>query len=225
MKSLAFKKVTSPDSVVNYLHSLVLKHLKKGEKVFWLVAGGSSIDIAVQIADRLTDAPNLPNLAITLTDERYGPRGHKDSNWQQLQDKGFSLPGARLLPVLDGSALEVNARHYAGMLAEEIANADFSVALAGMGADGHIFGIKPGSPSVNSRSGVIGYTSDDYQRLTPTIILLDKLDETVLYAVGAKKHSQLDNLAKNLPPSEQPAQLLKRMASVTIYNDWKGEEA
>ena len=37
-----------------------------------------------------------------LTDERYGPVGHPDSNWSQLLQKGFDLPQAKLVPVLTG---------------------------------------------------------------------------------------------------------------------------
>jgi 6-phosphogluconolactonase/glucosamine-6-phosphate isomerase/deaminase len=99
----------------------------------------------------------------------------------------------------------------------------YSIALAGMGPDGHIFGVKPHSPSVESQADVVAYKWDDYNRITPTINLIKRLDEVLVYAMGAEKHKQLDDLASDLSPQEQPAQFLKKLQKVTIFNDYIGE--
>lgn len=221
---MKFRKVSSAKTVINELSGLLVRHLDSGEKVFWLVPGGSGMEIAVAVAKSLISSPYLNNLVVTLTDERYGEAGHPDSNWQQLLKKEFELPEAKIIPVLDGSDLAANAKHYARSLNKTIAEADYSIALAGMGADGHIFGIKPGSPSVDDNEEAVGYKWDDYIRLTPTIKFLKKLDEVVLYVTGTEKHSQIDDLAKDIEPIKQPAQLLKQLRNVTVYNDYKGDK-
>jgi 6-phosphogluconolactonase/glucosamine-6-phosphate isomerase/deaminase len=222
---IVFKKISSDKPVIGYVVEQVMKRLGKNEKVLWLVPGGSAMDVALKAAEELKDVPNRDKLVITLTDERYGLVGHPDSNWRQLDEKGFMIPGARLLPVLEGKSLEQTALDYSAFLDDEIDKADFSIALAGMGADGHIFGIKPGSPSVDSQHGVQGYEWDDYVRLTPTVNLLKKLDKTVMYVTGSEKHRQIEALEKDLPEAVQPAQQLKRLSDVVFFNDYKGEPA
>lgn len=218
-----FRRITDDGTVVDYLASIISKQLSAGQNVLWMIAGGSAMDIAVKTAAKLKSSPNLPNLTVTLTDERYGPIGHPDSNWRQLIERGFSLPGAHQAPVLSDQNLAQTAANFKAFLNNALAGADYSVALAGMGSDGHIFGIKPGSPSVGDKQDVIGYEWDDYKRITPTINLIKRLDEVVVYAVGQEKHIQIDELDSNITVEEQPAQLLKQAKRVIFFNDYKGE--
>jgi 6-phosphogluconolactonase/glucosamine-6-phosphate isomerase/deaminase len=221
---ISYIKINSQQDVADYLFEALAARLAKGQSVLWLVAGGSSIDIAVKVAKNLQGYPGVERLTVSLTDERYGEDNHPDSNWKQLFDRGFALPGARLLPVLCGLDFNATAVHYSKLLTKEVNRDDFSVAFAGMGPDGHIFGIKPGSPAISSPDDVVAYEWDDYRRLTPTINLISKLDEVVIYATGQSKHAQLDDLEKDLTAIAQPAQLLKLLPKVTIFNDYKGVE-
>jgi 6-phosphogluconolactonase/glucosamine-6-phosphate isomerase/deaminase len=182
------------------------------------------MDVAVQASRHLADK-NLDLLTITLTDERYGPIYHKDSNWHQLKENGFNLPEAKMLPVINGESLSATANSYNQLLNEQLQAADYSIALAGMGPDGHIFGIKPHSPAVDTEMEVVGYKWSDYERLTPTVNLIKRLDEVIIYAVGPEKHAQFDLLNQSVDPQIQPAQLLKQLDRVTIFNDYIGEEA
>lgn len=206
---------------MTYLSGEIKAALAAGKKVVWLTAGGSSVAIAVEVANEIRENPHLANLTVSLTDERYGRPGHKDSNWQQLEDKGFALDGAKLLPVLSGDSLEVTAQKYADTVSRAIENADYSVALAGLGPDGHILGIKPVSPAVNTKDLAVGYKWDDYERVTLTFEILKRLDEVIVYAIGREKWPQFDMLAKEVSTEKQPAQLLKKLKKVTIFNDYK----
>jgi 6-phosphogluconolactonase/glucosamine-6-phosphate isomerase/deaminase len=219
MPNLMYKPIYPVDRVVSQIADTINAHLEKGEKVLWLIAGGSAIGLAVKVAEQLHRP--LETLAITLTDERYGAPGHSDSNWKQLQDAGFSTDGANLFPVLIGESLAETVDSYQAMLLKNIEWADYSLALAGMGPDGHIFGIKPGSPAVSANSEAIGYKWDDYIRITPTINFISKLDEVIVYAVGEQKWPQFAKLSDNIDPAEQPAQLLKLLKEVIIFSDYK----
>ena len=215
--------ITQPnaDAVAKYLAELIDAKLAAGQKVLWLVPGGSAIKIAAKTSKRLRQPLN--NLTVTLTDERYGRVGHKDSNWPQLQAAGFHLQGATLQPVLLGKNLTLTTKDYSQMLQTDIKNTDYSLALAGMGPDGHIFGIKPGSPAIDTNQTVVGYDWEDYVRITPTPKFIKQLDEVVVYAVGQEKWPQFESLKKNLDPSEQPAQLLKQLKKAIIFSDYKGD--
>jgi len=214
-------KYAAPTEAVSYLASVINDKLQTGKTVLWLVPGGSAIKIAAKVAKQLR--PPLNGLTVTLTDERYGPAGHHDSNWLQMLEAGLLLPGATLQPVLNGKSLNQTVSHYNQTLRDDLKQADFSIALAGMGPDGHIFGIKPGSPAINANEGVVGYEWDDYVRITPTLKMIKSLDEVVIYAVGEEKWPQFELLNKDINPSEQPAQLLKQLKKVIIFSDYQGE--
>lgn len=221
--AIRFRKISSIDPVVAHLCITISRRLAAGEKVLWLVTGGSSIPLEAEVASRL-NRTNLRNLIVTLSDERYGPVGHSDSNWQQLLDAGFNLDGATLQPVLSDKSFEETAAQYSQMLESDWAVADYKIGFIGIGPDGHAAGIKPGSPAVNSNKIVSAYQGDDFARLTITPKAIARLDETVSYALGEAKWPMLKRLTKTLPIQEQPAQCLKAVAKVTIYNDYKGEE-
>jgi 6-phosphogluconolactonase len=219
---IVWQQIDGPKQAVSFIKNRLLQHLDRGERVTWLIPGGSAAEIARQVSTGLSGKQLLSRLSITLTDERYGPPGHKDSNWQ-LPDKGFGLKQANLYPVLRGKDLQQTADGYSSTLNRLLNESDYSMALAGIGPDGHIFGIKPGSPAVDSSSNVVGYHWDDYTRITPTINYLEKVDEVIIYAVGAEKRPQFEALGQEIPPARQPAQFLKRLKKVIILNDYKGE--
>src|SRR5688572_30377315 len=98
---MIFYKVNSPEPAAKYFAKKIAGHLSKGRKILWLVTGGTNIKVAVS-AGKLLKNQDLTNLTISLTDERYGPVGHPDSNWHQLKQAGFDLPGATMIPVLQG---------------------------------------------------------------------------------------------------------------------------
>ena len=216
-----FRKIDSIESVVEYLSSALAQHLEDDEKVLWLVPGGSAIKIAA-VVSKLLPKDKLKKLTVTLTDERYGPVGHKDSNWPQLKSAGFKLDGANLQPVLAGLNLEETADRYSKLIEEELKKTDYSIALVGMGPDGHILGIKPRSPAVDSDRLAVGYKWDDFIRLTLTERAIKQLDEIVIYAVGEEKWPQFDVLKTDISTSQQPAQILKRLKKVIIFSDYKG---
>ena|SRR3990167_5645329 len=213
-----FRKITSVEPVAEYLSGVINQHLRMDEKVLWLVPGGSSVEVAADVSKRLPKE-SLKNLTVTLTDERYGPIGHKDSNWPQLEAAGIKLQGAKLQPVLRELSLEETAAKYSKMIDQDLKRTDYSIALAGMGPDGHILGIKPKSPAVESSKLAIGYEWDDFIRLTLTEKTLSQLDEVIIYVVGKEKWPQIENLQKDLPTSSQPAQILKKLKKVTIFSD------
>ncbi|HSX18109.1 MAG TPA: 6-phosphogluconolactonase [Candidatus Saccharimonadales bacterium] len=220
---IIFRQITSTKPIVKYLEETINTHLDMGQKVLWLVPGGSSINIATEVS-KLLSRNHLSNLVVTLTDERYGPIGHKDSNWLQLKKAGFSLPKAKLIPLLGGDSLGAVVRRYNNVITDALKTVDYSLGLFGVGGDGHITGVKPGSSAVNSEDLAAGYAWEDYTRITMTPRAIKMLDEAVVYMVGEEKHEVIKSLGEeNVPIEEQPAQILKQLKKVTVYNDYLGE--
>jgi 6-phosphogluconolactonase/glucosamine-6-phosphate isomerase/deaminase len=222
--TLVFKKVSSIDPVADFIAGRLIHHLEEGKRVLWLVPGGSSIAIAAAVSHRLKGKP-LSKLAVTLTDERHGEINHPDSNWRQLDEAGFELPGASLRPVLQGLDLGSTVSSFAETLKEEFDRADYRLGFFGIGPDGHTAGILPGSPAVRSGGLTAGYDAGNFLRLTMTPPAIDQLDEAVVYAVGEAKWPVIDALTTSIDWDVQPAQALKQVPRLTVFNDHLGENA
>lgn len=219
---MVFKKVNSAQTVTDYLTSLLQEKLAAGQKVLWLVPGGSAIAVAAAVSKNLAGT-DLQNLTVTLTDERYGSVGHPDSNWVQLEQAGFSLPGARMVPVLHGHPVKETTAEFATHLQEYCQGAAYCLGFFGMGPDGHTAGILPGSPAVSATEWATSYQVPEFLRVTMTPPAIAALSEAVVYAMGEAKAEPLANLQKELPLDEQPAQALKKVAKLTIFNDQIGD--
>jgi 6-phosphogluconolactonase/glucosamine-6-phosphate isomerase/deaminase len=205
-------------TIADAISVLLRQHLGAGKKVLWLVPGGSAIAVVIKVAERLI-AQDLSNLSVTLTDERYGDLSHADSNWHQLEDLGFQLERAKLYPVLTGDYREQTTKNFASTLRKLLTESDYRLGFFGIGPDGHTAGILPGSPAVDAKEFAAGYTAPNFERITMTPLAIAKLDEAVVYAMGAAKWPILEQLQVDLPLAKQPAQALKQVPQVTIFND------
>lgn len=213
---MTFVKIKSNQEVASYIAGRLKQSLAENKKVLWLLSGGSAIEVEAIVAKSLGTCDTL---VTSLVDERYGPLGHKDSNARQLANVGINLDRLNFTPVLADNDVESTVSKWQDKMAKELEKADYVLAIAGIGADGHTLGIKPKSPAVDSSDLAVGYKWDDYERVTLTGRAVDQIDEIVVYAMGSEKKPQLERLREDISPSEQPAQLLKQCAQLKIFND------
>jgi 6-phosphogluconolactonase/glucosamine-6-phosphate isomerase/deaminase len=230
---MKFIKTSSIHPAADYMYEIISGRLEAGEKVLWLLTGGSGIKIELATSKRLAKH-DLSNLSVILTDERYpivksgeyhDLINHPDSNWKQLLDVGFRLKGANMVRILKGKAVSATTEDFDKALAHLITEADYKIGFFGMGPDGHTVGILPASPPANEKSHyAASYNTPNFIRVTMTFKAIEDLDEGVLCAFGVAKRAALQNLRdKNLPLKEQPVQVLKRLPKLTIFNDQIGE--
>lgn len=220
---MVFKKVASIDPVAAFVAGLLLQSLEADNRTLWLVPGGSAIAVTVAVS-KLLEGQDLHNLYVTLTDERYGPVGHPDSNWRQMEEAGVRLPGARMIPILDGQDQATATAAFDRTLQALLPGVEYRIGLFGMGADGHTAGILPGSPAVDSPAFAAGYDAGLFRRITITPKTIALLDAAVVYGIGHEKAAAFDALETTQPLAVQPAQALKTVPHLTICNDRKGEE-
>lgn len=211
-----------PGQAAAYLAQTISGKLALDQKVLWFLSGGSSIELEVKAREQIESA-NLDNLTIMLFDERYGPDGHADSNWQQLQDAGFDFSGTNPLPVLKGLSLAESTEKFQDNLARELKRNDFIIATAGVGSDGHTSGLLPNCPALKSPELADCYEGPDYQRITTTPKAIAQLNEAVVGLSGEEKLAVLEKLQANVPANEMPAQLLKKLPKFIVFNDWTGD--
>lgn len=220
---LKFVNNSNPSEIGNFIAERILEKLEDNQKVLWLVPGGSAIIVAVAAA-KVIATHDHHNLTITLSDERYGLLNHPDSNWRQLRDAGFSLPEAKLIPVLTEYDLMKTNEIFAYNLERAISEASYVIALLGLGADGHTAGILPNSLAVSSPELTCAYEAGNYKRITITPVAAVKINEAIVFAQGESKWPALKELAKTLDIKEQPAQILKQIEQVTIFTDYQYEK-
>lgn len=222
--SLDIKTTISVDEAANFIASSIGAQLKQGKQVLWLIAGGSAITVAVKASEIIRNNPHqnlTQNLTIALTDERYGPMGHIDSNWQQLMEKGFSLPEAKLIPVLTGEDRATETEKFNVFLNQEFKIIKYKIGLFGIGADGHTSGILPESVAVDCPQLACGYDAPKFYRITTTPRAIEQLDEAIVWAQGEDKWKTIKDLQKDVSISKQPAQALKKVPLLTIFTDYQ----
>lgn len=214
-----YKHIDDVEPVATYLADAISTHLGAGERVLWLVSGGSGVQVGLRAAALLAGR-DLSRLSVALTDERYGLVGHPDENWQQLLDGGFALPAATLYRTLTGDDRRTTTQKFGTWLDEQLTQADYRIGLFGVGTDGHTAGIKPGSPAIESTEVAVDFTGEDFERITMTLPAIERLDEVVLQAFGdAKLPVLMQLLHEDLPLDTQPAQVLKRVPRCTLFTD------
>jgi 6-phosphogluconolactonase/glucosamine-6-phosphate isomerase/deaminase len=214
------------DGVADLTERLV-HELAQNKRVLWLVSGGSNIPASAQIMDNIP--PELKqNLGVMPADERYGPPGHDDSNWTQLMKAGFKARQATTLPVLqDDLSFEQTIDSYNKLAKKAFSDHQVIIAQLGIGDDGHIAGILPGSPAAaDSRALAAGYRSPPLSRLTLTFSGLRRVNAAYTFAFGNTKQQALSSLRdQSLALSEQPAQILKELPEAYVYSDQFGAQA
>lgn len=222
---MRFLKVEDWQPGIDALVARLIKELKAHKKVLWLVPGGSNIHAASEIMAALPEELT-ENLAILLTDERYGTVGHKDSNYKQLHDIGFDRKQATFMPaVIEGLNLQETVRHYEEAVERAFARADTVIGQFGIGGDGHIAGILPNSPASTSADLVAGYEALPYQRITLTFEALVQLSVAYAFVFGKDKQTALERLQNEEHTlQDQPSQILKHLPEAYIYNDQVGKE-
>jgi hypothetical protein len=201
---MIFRKITSDEAVVRYLVELLRQKLDYGEKVLWLVPGGSAIKVAATVSQQLRDI-DLTNLTVTLT------------------EADFHLPGATMVPVLHGHTLQETTQEFARHLQEYCQGASYCLGFFGMGPDGHTAGILPGSPAVAATEWAASYQAPGFTRITMTPPAIAALSEAVVYAMGESKQEPLELLQQDVSLDQEPAQALKKVGQLTIFNDQIGD--
>lgn len=220
---MEFIRIASMAEGAQPLYERLRRELEAGEQVLWLVPGGSNIPLTVEVMLRLPD-DLTSRLTVMLTDERYGEVDHLDSNTRQLREAGFTPAKATVIPVLQAAmSLNETVEHYKSELSAAFAHASVVIGQFGMGPDGHIAGILPGSPAVISSSLVAGYQAEKFTRITMTPPAFQHVDTAYVYAFGDAKRQALENLSKNISLDEQPAQIVKSLPEAYVYNDQFGD--
>lgn len=224
---MRFQKVASEEEAEGILLDGIRKTLNDGSKVLWLLPGGSNIKISVAVFKLLTE-DELSRISVTLTDERFGPIGHPNSNYFQLEQAGFDFSKVKATPILVNKydSFDETVERFERTINDLFAESQTIIGQFGMGGDGHIAGILPHSPAGREIVRLaVGYKTPDFTRITMTFNAILMIDKAYLIAFGESKLEALVSLRdKAIELNAQPAQILRQVNDVVVINDMIGEE-
>lgn len=167
--------------------------LKNKESVNLVVTGGTvGTNVLEHLGKLLSDA-DLSNLHIWWTDERF--LGHKSEDRNYLQaERAFisqvSIPQDNIheMPSLEDGELRSAAQSFASEI--ESLNPHFDIVILGMGPDGHVASLFPGSPGITFGSWVVAEENSPKQpkeRISLSYSALSSSEEIWFLVAGSEK--------------------------------------
>jgi 6-phosphogluconolactonase len=220
----------------------------------WATTGGSSVIGIYRclVAEPLRDAVPWPAVHVWWGDDRYVPRDHPLSNVKPLDDillgigqteegvaggtgPGVPLPGENLHPFRTGEAIGAShgAAWCAAALAVELRSAGpagaggwpaFDLLLLGVGSDGHLLSVFPGSPALGSVELALAIAAPTHieprvERVTLNPAIVAAARRVLVVATGAGKAAVLADVFGNThDPGRWPAQLARRAGATWVLD-------
>jgi 6-phosphogluconolactonase len=227
---------------------------ERGRADWATTGGSSSVGIYRHLATpaHVQDVP-WPSVHVWWGDDRYVPQDHALSNVKPFVDILLDVAGHEEGTSLGGSAAPVQlpvanvhpfrtteaigasrgAAACAAELAEELRAADlpvvdgwpvFDLVLLGVGADGHVLSVFPGSAAFGSKDWALAIPAPTHiephvQRVTLNPAILTVARRLIVVAFGAGKASVLgDIFGGEVDPARWPAQLARREGATWILD-------
>lgn len=180
------------------------------------LAGGSTPRATYE----LLREQSLPWNTVTgwMTDERFVPGDHPDSNAGMVRDALFDHVPARLLevPYIE-SHPDASAERYAAMLEELFPEGRPGLVLLGVGTDGHTASLFPDTPALDATGTYVANRVDalDTWRLTATNDFLAKAARTMFIVSGDAKADVVAQILED--DADLPAARLSRRSRDVVW--------
>lgn len=195
---------------------------RRGRFVIAVPGGATPLPLFAELAAAHQRLVDWSAVTFVWIDERLVPHESDDSNAGSASRGGLArLPGARLLPMPVGSDPAAGARAYEAALRDLLRTpagrpAPLDMAVLGVGGDGHVASLFPGSPALDARRRWVvpaAAPSGPLQRLTMTLPLLRAARIRLVLATGAAKRAIV---ARALAPSRNADLLPIHLVAATV---------
>ncbi len=216
--------INNSRQVIDNISQSLITALKQNDSTLWLLSGGSNIDLEVAIMEQIPSDLSA-KLTISLVDERYGRFNHPDSNFFQLLQANFQAKKARLISILDPNnlSLEETVKNFNKKIIS-INQQSTTIVQIGLGLDGHIAGILPKSPAIQTPKTISAYNSQPFTRITFNLTSFKSFDQINLVALDDSKETIIKQLhqSNSNDINNFPANYLNELNQVFVYNKWIG---
>ena len=222
-----------------YILSRLRVALESNRSVFLLLSAGSWVKIYASLASMLP-VMDMSRLTFGLVDERHVPKGHADSNVQQVfQSKLIQKlihNGAAFIPTIQDNNADptICAENIDSAYRHVLLLKPYVMLTLGLGTDGHTAGILPTSTKeifslrYSDKKLYVYYQSETGEtqnphrkRFTITPSCIQNADEVIVFAAGVEKKLVLDHLfQKSDAIYTFPAGILRTISDkVTLFTD------
>lgn len=211
----------------------ILYKIVDKKTLLFLSGGKTPKDLYLEISKEKKLNPG----GVAMVDERFGEKGHKNSNEKMIKEAGLIsyLKSKRIpfYPILASDlrgreALDLVGRTYEKTLRDLFLRFEKKVAILGIGGDGHTAGIPSrgvlasdlrGREAIdlvgrgNKESLVLEYNDEDGvygERITLTFLALSMLDLIIVLVFGKEKKKALELMFKKGSIKEIPARFYKK---------------
>lgn len=204
------------------LASVARDSISEHGEAFLAVSGGRT---PLLVFSHLCQADlDWSNVTVTLTDERWVPADHPDSNEKLVRTKLLKGPAslAKFVPLFGGEPSPE-----AGLAACEVRLGSMpgpiDAVYLGMGADGHIASLFPGAPIARqtrqSKCVAIPAAADRLPRLSLSIDTIMQAREILLLFSGQDKYAAYTSAKESDDLSNNPlaAMLSQPTTAVTVF--------
>ncbi len=194
--------------------------IKKKEKFTICLSGGSTPKPLYELlaTPEYSEQINWKKCHIFFGDERCVPDTHDDSNYGMVYDallKKINIPKAQVYK-MDGSKTPRQAAQAYTQVFQNFFGATkpfFDLAFLGMGTDGHIASMFPGTDAirmVRKRVREVKMGKNKPWRLTVTSSVFNRTKSVILLVAGKKKSAVLKEVLEGkYDPDTYPAQVLR----------------
>lgn len=216
--ALSFAKFSSGEQAEQALYNALRRYVSTGNgshsslsPFVLMLPGGATPQ---RVYSRFVDSPPStvhPQLFVMLSDDRFVPEDSPDSNYSTLSPAldAIRLPEDRRIRINSNATIEESVADYSRQMEKlASANATFSAAVLGIGADGHTAGLfDPDAIPLNSDIDKPWATQetgpDGLARVTATAQFILKFKRLVFFATGEGKRQILYDLSRD--PAAYPA--------------------
>ena len=211
------------DSVVALLKTILCEAVDTRGGAHVALAGGTTPHKLYQRLGESGMAGDLPwsKVEVFFGDERDVPQDHVESNFRMVQRTLLDhvpINWAKVHPMrADAEDIDAAAKEYEQIIRQRVSAEDneiprFDLVLLGVGADGHVASLFPGTDAVGEREKLVGAHFVPVlgrKRMTLTLPLINAARNIVFLVTGQDKAEAIAILlGERQSPQELPASLV-----------------
>lgn len=224
MENVFDSKEAASDAAAAHIGEALARRLDAQGKASVVVSGGSSP--AGVFAELAQTTLGWSDVHVIMSDERWVPPDHKDSNERLVRDTLLTgaAQDAQLLPYYAaGTAIEARCDELNDEL--RLAPFPFACALLGMGEDGHFASLFPDADNLaegldvdSSRLCIpVNTAASEHPRLSLTLSALSRSDEILLLIFGEQKREIYETAKRDANGFPVSHLLRQKRAPVHLY--------
>ena len=183
-----------------------LRKKKKNKRFSLVLTGGKS---PINLYRKLAKCKiNWSNIDLFWGDERYVSQKSKNSNYKLANDnfiKKIKINKKNLFPINTKiNTISKSSKNYSNLIRNYFKNEtiSFDYFLLGMGDDGHIASIFPGSSELSKKFITKPVYRKDFKRITVSLNIINNSKKTILWLNNkfkSKKFNELKSSDKKIP--------------------------